>query len=101
MGRGSLYEFCVSAIHGYTCDLLFNTEVLIPLATELTFLAGPVHPGNADAASELQMIAGGALFYNAPSDFVPENQWFFGDGNDRGPITIGHVQVRMADAARL
>jgi hypothetical protein len=65
MARGSLYEFSVSAIHGYACDLLFNTEVLIPLATELTFPAGPVHPGNANAVPELQMIDGCALFYNA------------------------------------
>jgi hypothetical protein len=60
-----------------------------------------MHPGNANAVSELQMIDGCALFYDATGDFVPENQWFFGDGNDLGPITTGHVQVRMADAARL
>src|SRR5260370_38491359 len=101
MARRTLSQFIVSAIPGYAGDLLFNTEVLIPLATELPLPAGPVHPVNANAVSELQMIDGCALFYNATADFVPENQWFFGDGNDLGPITIGHVQVRMADAASL
>src|SRR5258707_7829915 len=86
MARGSLYEFSVSAIHGYACDLLFNTEVLIPLATELTLPAGPVHPGNANAVSELQMIDGCALFYNATADLelgdrvgVPWVHWTCGE----------------------
>lgn len=101
MTRGSLYEFSVSAIHGYTGDLLFDAEVLISLAAELAFPARPMHPGNANSVSELQMIDGRAFFYNPTGDFVSEDQWFFGDGNELWPITVGHVQIRMADAASL
>src|SRR5258708_38511109 len=97
MTRGSLYEFSVSAIHGYAGDLLFHTEVFISLATEFTFPAGPVHPGNANALSEFQLIDGCSFFHNAAGDLVPEDQRFFCDGNDLRPIAkkpqIGRAHV--------
>jgi hypothetical protein len=30
---------------------------------------------------------------------MPEDQWFFGDGDELRPIAVGHVQIRVADAA--
>jgi hypothetical protein len=101
MTSGSFHEFSVAAIHGYAGDLLFNAEVLISLATELTFSTGPVNPRNANVVSEFQVIDGCAFFHDATCDFVPEDQWFLGDGNDLRPIALGHVQIRMADAASL
>ena len=91
MARGSLYEFGVSAIHGYAGDLLLNTEVLILLATELTFPACPMHPGNANAVSELQMMDGCAFFHYAACDLMPEDQRLLGDGNDLRPIATGNM----------
>src|SRR5258708_28878238 len=100
MTRGSLYEFSVSAIHGYAGDLLFHTEVFISLATEFTFPARPVHPGNANSLSQFQLIDGCSFFHNAAGNLLPEAQRLFGDWNDLQPLAIGHVPIRMADAAR-
>src|ERR1700731_2810212 len=100
MTRWSFYEFSISPIHRHAGYLLLNTKVFIPLAAEFTFLTGPVHPRNTNAVSEFQMIDGCALFHNATGDFVPEDQWSFGDRNDLRPIAIGHVQIRMAHATR-
>src|ERR1700722_14301784 len=101
MTRGGLHEFGVSAIDGYTGDLLFGTEDFIALAAELTFPTGPVNPGNANAVSDMQLMNDFAFFYDATCDFMPEDQWFLGDGNELRPIAVGHVQIRVADAASL
>ena len=100
MTRGSLHEFCVSAVHGYAGNFLFYAQVLVAFTAEIAFAAGPVHPRNANAVADFQVIDRGALFYHATRDFVPENQGFLGDGNDLRPIAIGHVQIRVADATR-
>jgi hypothetical protein len=93
MTRGSLHEFRVSAVHRNASDLLFNAEILFAFAAELAFAAGPVHPGNAYAVANLQMIDRGAFFYDPTGNFVPENQGSLGDRNELRPISIGNVQV--------
>src|ERR1039458_1255132 len=100
MTRRSLHEFCVSAVHGYAGNFLFDAEVLVAFTAEVAFAAGPVHPGNANAVADFQVIDGSAFLYDAAGDFVPEDQGFLGDGNDLRPIAISHVQIRVADATR-
>src|ERR1700745_820728 len=91
MSRGGLYEFSVSPIHSYTGDLLFRTAIFISLAAELTFPTGPMHPRNANAISEFQVIDGCTFFYDAAGDLMPEDQRFLHDRNDLRPIATGNV----------
>ncbi len=56
MTRGSFDEFREAAVHGDAGDLLFDAEILIALAAELTFAAAPVQPGDADAIADLQIF---------------------------------------------
>ena len=91
MTRGSLHEFCVAAIYGYSSNLLFDAKILIAFAAEFAFAAGPVHPRDANAIANFQVIDGGAFFHNSASDFVSKDQGRLGNGNDLRPIAVGHV----------
>jgi hypothetical protein len=91
MTRGSLDEFCVSSVHAHPGNLLFDAEILIAFPAELAFATGPVHPRDANAIANLQVIDRGTFFHNAASDFVPKDQGCLGNGNDLRPIAIGHV----------
>ena len=91
MTRGSLHEFCIAAIHGYASYLLFGAEILIAFLAELAFATGPVHPRDANAIANFQVIDGVAFFHNSASDFVSKDQGRLGNGNDWRPIAVGHV----------
>src|SRR5258707_6654263 len=91
MTRGSLHEFCIAAIHGYASNLLFGAEILIAFPAELAFATSPVHPRDANAIANFQVIDGGAFFHNSATDFVSKDQGRLGNGNDFTPIAVGHV----------
>src|SRR5258708_8634488 len=101
MTRGSLHEFRVAAIYGYSSNLLFHAKILIAFAAELAFAAGPVHPRNAHVVAYFQVFDGGAFFHNTSGDFVPKDHGFLGDGHDLRPIATDPPQTSVAHPTRL
>src|ERR1700733_3167354 len=101
MARGRFHELRVSTVDGDACNCLFTAKILATLSAKFALPARPVHPGNTHPVAEIQVIYRDALFYNATRNFVPKYEWHLGDGYDLRPITIGDVQIRMANAARL
>src|SRR6266481_1866213 len=91
MTRGSLHEFCVAAIYGYSSNLLLDAKILIAFAAEFAFAARPVYPRDANAIANFQVTDGGAFFHNSASDFVSKDQGRLGNGNDFRPVAVGHV----------
>ena len=94
----SFDEFGEASIHGDAGDLLLDAEIFVAVAAEFTFAATPVQPGDADAIADLEIVNGGSFFHDAACDFVAEDERFFDDARELGPIGIGQVQIGVADA---
>src|SRR5580700_10147187 len=88
MTRRCLDEFRIAAIHGYTCNLLFDAEILVAFAAELTCAARPVQPRNAYTIADFQALDRCAFLDYATGNFVPEDQRSLGDAQQLRPIAI-------------
>ncbi len=73
VGRGGFDKFSIATVHGYARNFLFDAEILIALAAEFAFAAGPVEPGDADAIAYVQRFDGGTFFDDAAGNFVAED----------------------------
>jgi hypothetical protein len=97
MARRRFHEFGIATIDGDAGNFLPTAEVFISFPAELAFAAGPVNPGYADPIADLQILHRRALFGHDPGDFVAEDQWCFDDFCELCPVSIGNVQIGMAD----
>src|SRR5450432_4032926 len=73
--------------------------MLKAFAAELAFAAGPENPGNANAVADFEIAHSGADFRDSPGDLMSQDQRLFCDAGKLFPVTLGDMQVRVADAA--
>ncbi|PYX73565.1 MAG: hypothetical protein DMG78_08635 [Acidobacteria bacterium] len=93
------HEFGIATIDGDASDLLSPAEVFISFAAELAFAAGPVNPRYSDPLADLKILYRRALFDHDPGDLVAGNQWCFNNFRELRPVSIGDVDIRMANTA--
>src|SRR6516164_3731046 len=101
VARRGFQKLCEAPVHGHSRNLLPRTKVFIAFLAEGALTTGPVNPGYAGAVTNLQIANGGASPDNAAGDLVAEDQGFLDNGSELRPISIGQMQIGVADAAGL
>ena len=78
---------------------LFQAEVFIPLAAEVTLVTGPVNPRDTHSVIDLQLANGRALLDHAPGNLVAKNERLLDDSGQLHPVRIGNMQIGVAHPA--
>jgi hypothetical protein len=91
----------IAAVHHHPGDDRLAAQVFHALAAGLADAAGAVVPGHADAVAQREVRDVGAALHHAAHHLVAGNQVRLGRTLERGLVALGHVQVRVADAADL
>src|SRR3984957_9160205 len=97
--RGRFHKFSISAVHGHTSNLLLNAKVLVAFPAKLTFSAGPMDPGHADAVSDLRTLHSRTDLNNRTDHFVPKNKRLLDDPSQLRPVAVRDMQVGVTHAA--
>jgi hypothetical protein len=95
------HEVGIAAVHHDPGNHCLAAQVLAAFAARLAFTAGGVVPGHADAVSDREVRDLRAFFHHAAHHLVPGDQVGLGDGLQHRLVTLGDVQVGVADPAGL
>jgi hypothetical protein len=97
----SLDEFGIAPVHGYSSDLLPHAEVFVALAAKLAFSASPIKPRHTDSLSDRDALHGRPHLDHLADNFVSENQWLLHQTRQLLPVSVGNMEIRVANAANL
>jgi hypothetical protein len=98
MSGRSANKFGESAIHTDPGNTLAGAQVLVALSARFTFATGPVDPGHSNSVAGPHPGDRSALVDDATYDFVSENEGLFDDWGELRPVTVGDVEIGVANS---